>query len=340
MYRNSPTLVGLTQGQYQPSTRFRWSQYINDFRESGFEVSHLESHFGGYAPDSRLKRLPWITGAMAENAVRTVLANRYDLRFIQRNLIATLCTLEPLLKKPFVFDVDDAIFLESRGISADRIAQKSSLVICGNNFLANHFEKFAPVIVLPTAVDTLRFKPPEESAAHQQIIGWSGSSSGFKYLYLIEPAINEILIRFPEAILKVVSDRKPEFNALPESRVIFEKWTAEREVEILHEFTVGIMPLEDNLWAKGKCSFKMLTYMAAGLPVVVSPVGMNKEVLMQADCGLAATTLDEWVYSITQLFLNPSHAEKMGLIGRKLIEERYARNVIAPQLCYHLKNLL
>ena len=340
MHQNKTTLVGLTQGQNQPSTRFRWSQYIEDFQQSGFEVSELESYFQAYPPVSRLKRLPWFVAAMAENAARTIRANQYDLRFIQRNLMATLCTLEPFLRRPFVFDVDDAIFLESRGLSADLIAKKSSLVICGNNFLANHFEKFSPVIVIPTAVDTLRFKPSRENTIRHQVIGWSGSSSGFQYLYLIESAINEILFRFPEALLKVVSDRKPAFKLLPENRVIFEKWTANREVEILHEFTMGIMPLEDNLWARGKCSFKMLTYMATGLPVVVSPVGMNLEVLAQAECGLGATSNDEWVYAISQMLLYPSLAQKMGLAGRKLIEERYARNVIAPELCRQLKGLL
>lgn len=340
MQQYHPSLVGLTQGKNQPSTRFRWSQYVEDLCAYGFEVAHLESNFGAYAPDSKLKRLPWIAGAMAENVCRTIRANQFDIRFVQRNLIATLNTWESFLKKPFVFDVDDAIFLEARGASADNIAKKSSLVICGNNFLANHFEKFAPVVVLPTAVDTLRFIPPKESALHEQVIGWSGSSSGFKYLYLIESAINEVLLRFPEAILKVVSDKKPEFKSLPENRVIFEKWTAEREVKVLHEFSVGIMPLEDTLWANGKCSFKMLTYMSVALPVVVSPVGMNRELLAQVDCGLAATTINEWVHSITQIFLNPSLAKKMGLLGRKLVEERYARNIVAPQLCRHLKNLL
>jgi len=336
-----PTLVGLTQGRNQPSTRFRWGQYVEDLQQGGFEVTELESYFGAYAPASKLKRPAWLAASVAENAVRTKRANRYDLRFLQRNLTSTLCTWEPLLKKPFVFDVDDAIFLGARGASANRIAQAASLVICGNNFLANHFEKFAPVVVLPTGVDSARFVPKtKKSAARSQYIGWSGSSSGLKYLNAIEPAIKEVLSRHPDAMLKVVSDQKPVFKLLPRERVVFEKWTAEREVEVLQEFTLGIMPLEDDLWARGKCSFKMLTYMAVGLPVVVSPVGMNKEVLEQANCGFGARVHDEWIEAITALLSNATLAEKLGDAGRQLIEARYARKVVAPQLLQLLMQLV
>jgi glycosyltransferase involved in cell wall biosynthesis len=336
-----PTLVGLTQGQNQPSTRFRWSQYVEDLQQGGFQVAELGSQFGAYAPHSKLQRPAWLAASIAENAVRTLRANQYDLRFLQRNMTATLCTWEPSLKKPFVFDVDDAIFLGARGASAYQIAQAASLVICGNSFLANHFEKFAPVVVLPTAVDTERFVPKKEkNAARFQVIGWSGSSSGFKYLYAIEPAIKGVLSRHPDAILKVVSNQKPIFKSLPQDRVVFEKWTADREVEVLQEFTVGIMPLEDDLWARGKCSFKMLTYMAVGLPVVVTPVGMNVEILSQANCGYGSSSNDEWVDAISNLLSNSTLAEEMGAFGRYIIEKKYARNVIAPQLVQLLRNQL
>jgi glycosyltransferase involved in cell wall biosynthesis len=105
----------------------------------------------------------------------------------------------------------------------------------------------------------------------------------------------------------------------------------------LHEFTIGIMPLEDDLWARGKCSFKMLTYMAAGLPVVVAPVGMNIEILDQGPCGFSAKTTDDWVGAISSLLCNPGLAAKMGQSGRQIIEARYAQNVIAPRLAQLLK---
>lgn len=340
MKLDAPRLVGITQGVNQPSTRFRWSQYVEDLQEHGFNVTELRSSFGAYAPSSRIRRPAWLAATVAESLARTLRANRYDLRFLQRNLTATLCTWEPLLKKPFVFDVDDSIFLGPRGASADRIARSASVIICGNNFLANHFCRHGAVEVLPTAVDTTRFAPRSGPPPSRQVIGWSGSSSGLKYLYAIEPAILTLLHKHPEILLKVVSDRPPAFKQLPKERVVYERWSAEREVAVLQEFAVGIMPLDDNIWARGKCSFKMLTYMAVGIPVVVSPVGMNSEILDQSLCGLAATSSDEWVSAISTVLSNSTLSEEMGRAGRQLIETRYARNIIGPQLVRMLKEQL
>lgn len=335
------TLVGLTQGRNQPSTRFRWAQYVSDFQKGGFLVNELESSVGAYAPAAKMQRPTWLVASLFENAQRTLRANRYDIRFLQRNLTATLCTWEPLLQGPFVFDIDDAIFLGLRGSSANRIARSASLILCGNNYLANHFEKFGAVEVVPTAVDANRFIPSSApNIGQRQIIGWSGSSSGLKYVYGIESAIKEILLRYPNSFLKIVSDCEPIFKSLPQERIIYERWTAEREVEVLQEFTIGIMPLEDDPWARGKCSFKMLTYMAVGIPVVVSPVGMNGDLLMQTSCGYGASSKDDWVSAISAILANVRLASSMGAAGRKLVEKNYSRAVIAPKLVKLLLNLV
>jgi glycosyltransferase involved in cell wall biosynthesis len=332
MHSDKPKIAALTQGINAPSARFRWQQYAGDLVHAGLDVSEFTSHFGAYPPISKTRRPFWLGATMAESLVRTLNSNRFDLRFLQRNLTSTLCTWEPLLRKPFVFDVDDAIFLGARGSSADRIARAASIIICGNNFLAEHFSRYGNVTVLPTAVDTLRFTPRSTSKSVKPVIGWSGSSSGLKYLYGIEPAIFSLLKKYPDAVIKIVSDRPPSFKMIPSDRVIYEPWTTDREVAVLHEFTVGIMPLEDDLWARGKCSFKMLTYMAVGLPVVVSPVGMNAEVLHHGSCGFAASTIDDWVDAVSTLLDSPALANQMGWTGREIIESRYARNVIAPKL--------
>lgn len=337
MYSSSPKIVALTQGANTPSTRFRWQQYVEDLAQAGLDVSELSSYFGAYAPVSKARRSFWLVATMAESLTRTLRSSHYDLRFLQRNLTATLCTWEPLLRKPFVFDVDDAIFLGPRGVSADRIARSASLIICGNNFLAEYFAQHGRVEVLPTAVDARRFVPRADHQSAKQVIGWSGSSSGLKYLYGIEPAIFSLLDKHPEAVLKVVSDRPPVFKTLPSERVVYERWSPEREVAVLQDFAIGIMPLEDDLWARGKCSFKMLTYMSVGLPVVVSPVGMNVEILAQGPCGYAAKTDDDWVDAISNLLNKPELADQMGRTGRKIIEDHYARNVVAPKLVKLLK---
>lgn len=255
----------------------------------------------------------------------------HDLVFLQRNLTATLATWEWLIGPPFVFDVDDAIFIGARGESAGRIAKRARLTICGNSFLADYFSTFGPVAVVPTAVDTKIFCPGKRQR-EQPVIGWSGSSSGFEYLYEIEDALDEVLRRVRGATLKVVSDQPPRFRSLDPDRVVFERWSVGRQVSTLQEFSVGIMPLTDSLWARGKCSYKMLTYMAAGVPVVVSPVGMNLEVLERGLCGYSASTLTDWVDALTTLLADPGLSQGLGERGREIVEMHYSRNVIAPRL--------
>jgi glycosyltransferase involved in cell wall biosynthesis len=327
----------ITQGRNVPSTRFRVGQHAPDLQAHGIASTSLDARFGAYAPIRKAARPIWLSAAVTESLSRVLRSWRYDVCFLQRNLVATLCTWEPLLRRPLVFDVDDAIFLGPRGASADRIARRASITICGNQFLADYFSRLGPVEVLPTAVDTDRFTPSQGTPQSRAVLGWSGSSSGFSYLYSIEPALLRLLERHREAMVKVVADRPPAFNRLPSDRVVFERWHPETEVAALHDFTVGLMPLADSPWARGKCSFKMLTYMAVGIPVVVSPVGMNKEVLAHGKCGFAASTSDEWVDAMSALIADRDASTEMGQIGRRIAVEHYSRHAIGPRLAQILK---
>jgi glycosyltransferase involved in cell wall biosynthesis len=328
----SKRIIALTQGARVPSTRFRWQQYVPRLRAHGLHISEFASRVGAYAPVTRQLRPFWMVASLAENLSRALRSRAYDLCFLQRNLTATLSTWESLLRNPLVFDVDDAIFLGPRGGAADRIAKRANLVICGNRFLAEHFSRFSDVAVLPTAVDAERFVPSPLGLPSLPVIGWSGSSSGLAYLKSIEPALKVVMLKRTDVRLKIVCDKPPALHSLPADRVEYEKWTPEREVAALQEFSVGIMPLEDSLWAQGKCSFKMLTYMAVGVPVVVSPVGMNSEVLRHGPCGFAARNKEEWVEALMSVIEAPSRAVELGLTGRRIINEEYSNAVIAPRL--------
>jgi glycosyltransferase involved in cell wall biosynthesis len=267
----------------------------------------------------------------AFSRVRQVNAKRGAVAFLQRNLLATLVTAEPWLKRPFLFDVDDAIFLGNRGSTANSIARRAALILCGNQFLAEHFRAFGNVRIVPTAVDvdvfTVRASPPA-----RPVVGWSGSSSGLTYLYAIEPALIALTQRYQDLQLLVVSNEAPKFQRLPANKVVYLPWQPSIEASVLHRVTVGLMPLEDTPWSRGKCSFKMLTYMASGVPVVVSPVGMNAEVLALGPCGLGATTHDEWVHAIAQIIEQPSTAQAMGQHGRAIVEQHFARAPVGRQL--------
>lgn len=264
--------------------------------------------------------------------MRVADVRKADVCFLQRELISTLVTFEPLIRPPFVFDVDDAIFLGPRGRWTDGIARRARITICGNGFLAEHYERLGPVAVLPTAVDTDRFAPAASPPSGSPVIGWSGSSSGFAYLYRIEQALRQVLARHPGATLRIVADRPPQFTSLPLAQVKFDPWSPATEAAAVQGFSIGLMPLEDSPWARGKCSFKMLTYMAAGVPVVVSPVGMNAEVLALGGCGHGPRTEAEWVDAIDDLLRHPERAAAMGATGRRLAEQHYSLHVVAPRL--------
>lgn len=322
-----------------PSTRFRWDQYVPDLQAHGLHTTQLDARYGAYPPERTWRRVPWLAAA-ATDAIRRALATRdHDVCFLQRHLVSTLDTAERWARRPLVFDVDDSIHLGPRGASADRIASRAALVVCGNDFLAEHYAAHANVAVLPTAVDTQRFVPGAERAPGG-VIGWSGSSSGFAYLRMIEPALAEVMRRRPDTVFKVVADRAPTLPALPADRLVFEPWKAASEVAVLQGFDVGLMPLHDDAWARGKCSFKMLTYMAAALPVVVSPVGMNVQVLAHGPCGVAARSTDEWVNALLELLDQPTSARAMGHEGRRIVEAHYCRSVVGTRLAALLRSVL
>lgn len=327
----------LTVGFNQPSTRFRWLQYADILLSAGVVPSQLQTRRGAFPPRSQLARPAWLLSSAVDAYGLVQKANQSDVRFLQREMISTLYTAEYFLKEPFIFDVDDAIFLSQRFSGIDRIARRASLVICGNSYLQDYFAKFSATVVLPTGVDTIRFYP-SRPVNNSRTIGWSGSSSGFSYLYKIESALCTVLARHPDVTLRIVADRPPAFAQIPASRVNFIQWNAESEVATLQDLAVGIMPLADGPWEKGKCSFKMLTYMAVSVPVVVSAVGMNTEVMAHGEAGYLVRNSDEWVDALSELLSSDGTNKQMGLIGRRIIEDHFAASTVGARLAQILKD--
>ncbi|ART81781.1 hypothetical protein CBP31_03390 [Oceanisphaera profunda] len=327
-------MLALTLGENVPSSRFRVRQHIKSLNSLGVNVVENISTNGSHPPSGVFNRLMWLPKILNEARSRVSLTSNYDLCFIQKPLISTFYSFERAIKKPFVFDVDDAIHLGTRGYNATRIATKADHVICGNNFLAEHYKKYSDVTVLPTSVDTDYFIPSKtiNNPEGFLIIGWCGSSSGFKYLYSIESQILKVLNKYSNVKLKVVANSPPEFKLIPENKVIYKKWSSETEVEDIQDFTVGLMPLDDSLWARGKCSYKMLTYMAVSVPVIVSAVGMNVDVMDFGVSGIMINNNYEWEDAIVSLLDNESLCYSMGEVGRKVVCENYSSTVISKEL--------
>ena len=330
-------VAALTGGRHVPSARFRVSQYAAVLASEGVVLEDHPSLLGSYPPVRRWLRPAWLGATLADRVPDILRTHRADVTLLQREMVSTLATLEGLTARPRVLDVDDAVWLLRGGAGIRRVAAWSDAVICGNDFLAEYFRRHHDrVDVLPTAVDIHRFHPAPKVAA-APVIGWSGTSGGFSYLRDVEPALAAVLAARPAVRLRVIADRAPVFDSLDPDRVDYVRWSPASEVSALQDLTVGIMPLRDGEWERGKCSYKMLLYMACGLPVVTSPVGMNVQVLAQGTVGYGPRTIDEWTDALLALVDDPAHAARLGAAGRAVVERRYSVERIGSRLAAHLR---
>ncbi|WP_339844646.1 hypothetical protein [uncultured Dokdonia sp.] len=294
-----------TTGYNAPSARYRVRQLIPFLSELGVDVNEIYSQTGAFPPPDRKDQMAWGVKNLLENGLKVCNQPQADITWLQKVMFSKHYTFERFLRKPLVFDVDDAIFKPDPSF-VKKIAQQSQKIICGNTYLADHFSKWNKNIdIIPTAVDVSRYeKIVPDTKKECLYILWTGTSSGYPFVYNIEESLKIIVDKYNYVKIKIVSNEKPNFNFLQTDDYIFEYWSRENEFTSIVNADIGIMPLIDNDRARGKCSYKMLCYMAAGLPVVVSPVGMNKDVLMLDDIGFEASSVDEWVQCLEVLILN------------------------------------
>lgn len=336
---NPITVATLTGGVDTPSSRFRMRQYIPHLVQFGVNVTeyipYFEKSCGLPSPFKAAARIPALF--KSRNA---------DLIWLGKELVKGYMTFEPFLKHPRVMDVDDAIWLSFPfgKFAAPAIAKRMDAIIAGNTFLADFFSKYCPNIhIIPTAIDTQRFsmRPNIENPPTEKfIIGWTGLARNYIYLDEIEPILNKFIRDHNRAQILIISNRPWNFKLLPPDKVNFVQWTKENEASTLHSMSVGIMPLTDDPWSRGKCSFKMLQYMAVGLPVIASPVGMNKDILQKAEVGLSASNPEQW-YDALKIFYNDSALQtQLGETGRRIVEQSYNAETIAEAIASTFKKIL
>jgi glycosyltransferase involved in cell wall biosynthesis len=333
-------VAAFTAGWHTSSARFRVRQYIEALQAYGIKLEEFPARLGAFPPKSKFIRSFWAVGSLSSRLPSIRRSYRFDVTLFQREMLSTFLTLEPFTKKPRVLDVDDAIWLNRKSSFAHRLAAISDSVICGNTFLAEYFSQWnSRVTVLPTAVDTDRFVPAvAKPAGNRLTIGWSGAQSGFADLQVVEEALRVILRKYPGARLRVIADEPPRLD-LPAGQIEFVPWSPEAEVQAIQTLDVGLMPLRDTLWSRGKCSYKMLLYMSCAVPVIVSPVGMNTEILKMGDIGACASTTDDWVAALEQALGNPQLAAATGKNGREVVRQNFSIGAIAPRLAAELRRV-
>jgi glycosyltransferase involved in cell wall biosynthesis len=326
-----------------PSQRYRVEQWLPYLQSQGISVD-----LRPFADDDLMQLLhkPGRRAAKAARSavrfcsrLRDVLATpRYDAVLIHRTACiagpALLERLIPVFRRPVIYDFDDAIFmlhtteankrfgwLKFPGKTAT-LCRMSAHVIVGNMYLAEYARRYnSRVTVIPSSVDTDRYRPVERTRAGDRVvIGWMGSSTSQTHLELFAPALGEV-IRRPGVELRVVSDRKPLLPGVP---FVWRPWSAETEIEELAQFDIGIMPMPDDGWARGKCAMKALLYMSMAIPTVCSAVGTNREVISHGANGFLVTTPEEWVSHLEALIDDSSLRERLGVAGRHTIEDHYS----------------
>jgi glycosyltransferase involved in cell wall biosynthesis len=239
-----------------------------------------------------------------------------------------------------VFDFDDAVcFRDStrgrpkshvRARRFRRTVREADLVTAGNAYLAELARKAGArqVVVAPTAVDTTRYTPGPAASRSAFRVGWIGSRSTRAYLSLVAAPLAEVARRVPECVVAVMADQPPrELDGLP---VEFTPWSEHGEAAFLRSLHAGLMPLPDDPWTRGKCGFKLLQYMACGVPALASPVGVNPDIVAQGAAGRLCRDDAAWVAALSELAADPATAAALGARGRAEAEARWSVARLGP----------
>lgn len=309
---------------HQHPQGYRIQQYFPFLEKIGFEVELLTSRM------NFLTILERVRGA--------------DVLYIQRLLFNPVkLSLIKVAAKRVVYDFDDAVMYGPRGESGTRarkfrnMVRQSDAVLCGNTFLIEEAKKHRGdgIHYVPTVVDTDQYPVKNHVHVRPVTVGWIGSRSTLKYVADLEGLVLHAEGN-KELIFKIVAD-KP-FGA-DYQNVVFEKWTAKDEKSLLLSFDIGVMPLRDDVWSRGKCGLKLIQYMASGLPAIAHPIGAAREIVIDGVSGMLRSDVNDWADAVDELARDPARRAAMGKAARDVVEDRYSLAVWGPKVAELMDSL-
>lgn len=318
-------ILFLLSSRHEASSRFRVDAYVNKLQEDfAIRLEYL-SEKPKFLPKF-LKR----TYKMILLVITALRVKQYDVVFMHRIVSSYKDNLwfEKMLhkwNKNIIFDFDDAIFMHNEH-KVSSVIFMSSVVLAGNGYLQKYaLQSSRNVLVLPTVIDTDKFTIKEIVPTQNITIGWTGTSSNYQFFSdnLIKE-LKVLLEKYRNVRFLFICDKLPDarFNFNYE----FTKWTHVSEVEDLKLIDIGIMPLVDNEWTRGKCGFKLIQYGSIGIPSLGSNVGVNNDIIDDCKTGYLIGN-DSWYEKLEILITDFELRKKMGQEGRKKIEATYSLKV-------------
>ncbi|MEE9372234.1 MAG: glycosyltransferase family 4 protein [Saprospiraceae bacterium] len=355
--------LSLHRPNRSPSQRFRFEQYILVLEADGWQCQH--SYLIGESDDRffykegfYLKKLMVVIRSIVLRLTQSVFTNRYDVVFIQRESFMLGTTIfERMFSKnsKLIFDFDDAIWMHQKGeirsgnkalsflkrpSKTAELISISDMVFAGNSYLAKYALQFSNnVKIVPTTIDTEEYSPRKKELNSNRIcIGWSGSFTTIPHFKHAIPALKVIKKKYGSKVyFKVIGDDTFRNDKLGIQGIA---WKKETEITELQEIDIGLMPLPDEEWTKGKCGLKGLQYMALEIPTIMSPVGVNVDIVNHGENAFLANTKEEWVESMSILIDNSQLRRTIGKSGRNTVVKNYSVKANAPLYLKYFNELM
>ncbi len=332
------------------SNRYRVEQYLPFLRKDGigyelhpfwapaaFKILYKKGHY--------LKKFYFLISGTISRISDIFRINKYDIVFIHREAypIGGLFfeAIVARLNKKIIFDFDDAIFLCASSHSnsfiekfknSNKVAmiiKLSSHVISGNRYLADFALRYNHCVsVIPTPIDTEQYRPEGVKSENKIIIGWIGSFTTSDFLNLLENTFINLSRRFSNVKFKIIGGK---ICLEKICNIENKEWSLQEEIKELRTFDIGIMPMPENDWTKGKCGFKAILYMSMGIPCVCSPIGINREIIADGENGFLAGNENEWFSRLSLLIEDKELRKRMGASARNTVEKYYSVQVNAPK---------
>ena len=339
-----PKVLGLTTSAFDPASRVRFIQFIPHLKKAGWEVEHRPNSPDRLWSSSLPGRIPRAlhhrTGKllMKVNRLRDIKrAKTADVVFVNRDLAGDGTFFESRLlrqNRKVIYDFDDAIYLGPNEAAVRWMCQNAAWVTPGNEFLGSFARQYTDrVTVVPTVIDTESYQVQIDDRKEDEMVrvGWTGSDQSIgPTLFEFLPMLKELQKSTPFELV-VITNTRPQ---LPLSGVLwsFIPWDATGDARLADRMDIGIMPLVDKQFERGKCGLKLLQYMAAGLPTVASQVGVNAEITLQGETGCLARTKAEWAEALEALLRSRELRRRMGRRGRDRCVRNYSIATWLPRI--------